>query len=111
MRYNANKGEITRVKAKKRESKMRNKAYKGKKNRESQMRNNANKGEKRESQMRNNANKGEITRKSNVLKRQTQLCYNAFKSFVSQFRVISVCLHVKACPAILYYWQRPCFLS
>ena len=51
MRYNANKGEITRIKAIKRES---------------QMRNNANKANKRESQMRNNANKGEKTRKSNA---------------------------------------------
>ena len=46
MRYNANKGEITLIKALKRES---------------QMRNNANKGKKRENQMRNNANKGEKT--------------------------------------------------
>ena len=82
MRYNANKGEITLLKAK-----------------------------KRESQMRNNAFKGEITRKSNALKRQTQMRYNAFESFVSQFRVISLCLYVKACLAIVYYWQRPCFLS
>ena len=53
--------------------------------------------------MRNNAFKGEITRKSNALKRQTQMRYNAFESFVSQFRVISLCLYVKACPAIVYY--------
>ena len=59
--------------------------------------------------MRNNAFKGEITllkseitRKSNALKRQTQMRYNAFESFVSQFRVISLCLYVKACPAILF---------
>ena len=46
------KCEITRIKAKKRES---------------QMRNNANKGEKRKSQMRNNAKvKGEKTRNSNA---------------------------------------------
>ena len=50
--------------------------------------------------MRNNAFKGEITRKSNVLKRQTQMRYNAFESFLSQFRVISLCLYVKACPTM-----------
>ena len=53
--------------------------------------------------MRNNAFKGKITRKSNALKRQTQMRYNAFESFVSQFRVISLCLYVKACPVIVYY--------
>ena len=41
--------------------------------------------------MRNNAFKGEITRKSNALKRQTQMRYNAFESFVSQFRYVKVC--------------------
>ena len=35
MRYNANKGEITRIKVKKRESQMRNNANKGEKTRKS----------------------------------------------------------------------------
>ena len=35
MRYNANKGEITRIKAKKRGSQMRNNAFKGEKTRKS----------------------------------------------------------------------------
>ena len=48
MHYNTNKGEITLIKAIKRES---------------QMRNNANKGVKRDSQLRNNANKSVITPK------------------------------------------------
>ena len=61
MRYHANRGEITRITVKKRESQMRNNANKAEKKRESQIRNNANKGEKRESKMRNDANKGEIT--------------------------------------------------
>ena len=81
MRNNAFKGEkngkfnceITRIKAKKRESQSEITRIKAKK-RESQMRNNAKvkgeitllKAKKRESQMRNNANKGEKTRKSNA---------------------------------------------
>ena len=57
MRYNANKGVITLIKAIKRETQMRNNANKGEK-RESQMRNKKINAKKRESQMRNNANKG-----------------------------------------------------
>ena len=60
MRYNANKGEITLLKAKNANVKCEITLLKAK---------------KRESQMRNNAFKGEITRKSNALKRQTQMHY------------------------------------
>ena len=49
MRHNTNKGEITLIKAIKRESQLRNNANKGKKKKP------------RESQMQNNANKSEIT--------------------------------------------------
>ena len=61
MRYNANKGVITLLKAKKRESQMRNNAFKGEKNAKVKCEITQIKAKKRESQMRNNALKGEIT--------------------------------------------------